>query len=167
MSNIVWLVHACSFDDVLQGTHHDKPLKWLIRQMINRNKSHGSPLLHLHQSSTNPNIRTHIQLRRHFSSVSGSCTYPSLVLHCIDKLLYDTVLKWKTRISLHDFLMTPPDWYLSSILITDHRTHYGILCISLRVIFRKQFSLPLQKFLNKFNCLHPPSEMTLCDLLHN
>lgn len=122
---------------------------------------HASPS-ELHKSQ-----HTYIQLGRHFSSASGSCTYPSLVLHCFEKLLYTIVSKWKTRISLHDFLMTPPDWYLSSILIIDYRTHYSILCISLRVIFRKQFSLPLQKFLNKFNCLHPPSKMTLCVLLHN
>lgn len=63
--------------------------------------------------------------------------------------------------------MLAPDWYLLLTLIIHYRKHYSILCISVRVILRKPFTLPLQKILNKFNCLHPPSEMTLCVLLHN
>lgn len=76
---------------------------------------------------------------------------------------YNKIIKHKTMF----FLMPGPDSYLLLSLIIHYRKHYSILCISVRVILRKPFTLPLQKILNKFNCLHPPSEMTLCVLLHN
>lgn len=138
---------------ILHMAQKSSPSAWWKEQIVYCR----SLVLHVHQSSVIP---AHILLGRRFSFVTYlPFSRPSLSA--------TQNRSRKKGISSHDFPMPPPDCRLPPILIIDYRTHYRMLCISPRVIFRKPFSLPLQKFLNKFNCLHPPSEMTLCVLLHN
>lgn len=74
---------------------------------------------------------------------------------------------WNRSTRSSAFWNRPPDWYLLLTTLFHYRKHYSILCISAWVILREPFIPPLLKILNKFNCLHPPSEMTWCALLHN